>query len=597
LAVAVGFTFPPTHDSAAVVVLDGKLVFAAEEERYTRHKRSKGEPPFRSLIAALEYLRNFGIDPQDVDAFATNWDPKLLPIAWRFGEFMWSLDSSVGRANLGGGRSRARNYLSWAMRGFNWVDIARLFLTKVYAKIGAPFPHDVKIVPVMHHLAHAASAYYFSGFHSSVVVTIDGQGERDSTVVWRVDNGEFENIGHTTKEDGSLGLLYELVSEKLGFDRFEGPGKVMGLAPYGSNDRLFASRFDGLVITNGRDSPYVFADAFRTKRKMRTNEVDEMYRRISDFLAGEVDLNWNHRKEISRPAANLAWQLQHFTEETVMATAKWAKEQTGERNISLAGGVALNAKANMELLYSKMYNDLFIFPAANDAGTAIGAAAYVYEHAIGGKMRNERLEDVYLGLGYGEEIVKKVVKDSKWNAEHIGGDVTEVAKLVSRGKVVAWYQGRAELGPRALGNRSIIADPTSKTTWKKVNEIKGREFWRPLAPSVLDKDRDVYFRDAVDHRFMVLMFEMTKEGTKRAPAVSHVDNTARPQTVTKNSNPRWYNLIKAFESTNGEGIIVNTSFNLAGEPLVETPKEALSSFAIGGFDAIYLEGWLIRKHS
>ena len=239
---------------------------------------------------------------------------------------------------------------------------------------------------------------------------------------------------------------------------------------------------------------------------------------------------------------------------------------------------------------------MFVFPAANDAGGPIGAAAYVYEHVLGGKMKRQRLKNVYLGPEYDEDLVKKVVRDSKFKAEYIGEDVNAVADLVAKGQIVTWYQGRAELGPRALGNRSIIADPTRKEYWRLVNDIKGREWWRPLAPSLLDEDKDVYFKDPVSHEFMILMFRYKdEEACKRVPVTCHVDLTARPQTVTKDQNKTWYDLIKAFKDIKGEGLIMNTSFNLAGEPLVETPQEAIRSFAVKGFDAMYMQGWLIYK--
>ena len=307
-------------------------------------------------------------------------------------------------------------------------------------------------------------------------------------------------------------------------------------------------------------------------------------------------MKWDPHGEINQDAANIAWAVQRVTEEAVLATAMWAKKHTGEDKVALAGGVALNAKANMELHYARIFNDMFIFPAANDAGGPIGAAAYVYEHVLGGKMKRRRLRNVYLGPEYDDETIKKVVQDSKFKAEYIGEDVNAVADLVAKGYIVTWYQGRAELGPRALGNRSIVADPTRKEYWRLVNDIKGREWWRPLAPSLLDEDKDTYFKDPVSHEFMILMFRYKdEEACKRVPVTCHVDLTARPQTVTRDQNKTWYDLIKAFKDIKGEGLIMNTSFNLAGEPLVETPQDAIRSFALKGFDAMYMQGWLIYK--
>jgi carbamoyltransferase len=411
--------------------------------------------------------------------------------------------------------------------------------------------------------------------------------------VWKVKNGEFERISSINVRQGSIGILYEFLAERLRLGRLEGPGKVMGLAPYGKRDDTLMSKMERIIkIPEKADMPYTFASEFQKS----TLHIDRMYEDIVDFVTSGYNLDWNPRKELSTTAANLAWCTQYSAERAILATASWAKEQTGEDNLSLAGGVALNAKANMELYYSRMYNDLFVFPAANDAGGPIGAAAYVYEHVLGGKMKHGRLANVYLGNGYSNETIKKVVTDSKWKAEYVKDNVDLVAELVARGKIVTWYQGRSELGPRALGNRSIVADPTLDTTWKSVNEVKGREFWRPLSPSLLSEDKGRYFDMPTEHEFMVLMFKASQQTRELVPAVCHVDMTARPQTVTKSENELWYELIRSFKERSGVGVVMNTSFNLAGEPLVESPQDALRSFSLGGFDAIFLQGWLIRKN-
>lgn len=585
MTTVIGLTLLPSwHDNSAAAIVDGKLVFATEEERFTKHKHSLNEQPFNSLLETLHYLERLGIKPGDIDAFATSWKPSLFRIGTRLGE-TWS-EYLKTRSLFGTLPSETRGFLFHA---FDETHVTRLFLEKTYRRIGADIPSHAKIVPVEHHLAHAATAYYFSGFPSAAVLTVDGRGERDCTVVWSVRDGEFEKISSVKIEEGSIGYLYDHVSMRLNFNEYEGPGKVMGLAPYGKKDEGIASRFQELCKLECDDAPYVFADRFRMK------SIGRMYDSIADFLTDGLSLDWNPRQKPTTPVANLAWHVQDFTETIMEATARWAKQQTGENRIALAGGVALNAKANMKLHYSRMYEEMFVFPAANDAGGAIGAAAYAYEHTLGGKMRHGALDNVYLGPEYDDEYVKNVVRKGKWNAEFIGRDLNTVAHLISKGQIIVCYQGRAELGPRALGNRSIVADPTRADTWRTMNEIKGREYWRPLAPSVLQEDKEIYFRNPVDHGFMILMFQMTEEGAKRAPAICHVDMTSRPQTVTRESNELWYELISSFKGIKREGIVVNTSFNLAGDPLVETPQDALKSFALGGFDAIYLQGWLIEK--
>ncbi|WP_083805476.1 carbamoyltransferase C-terminal domain-containing protein [Vulcanisaeta moutnovskia] len=362
----------------------------------------------------------------------------------------------------------------------------------------------------------------------------------------------------------------------------------MGLAPYGQKSRYY-EKLRSYFRFDDKDYPYYISVDGSRPRVVKGDDATYMrpYRVIANSLfPGRVP--WNPRGDLNRDAVDLAWAVQAVTEEAMLRLAEWAREHTGEDRLALAGGVALNAKANMAIHYAKLFNEMFIFPAANDAGTTVGAAAYVYEHVLGGKMRNQRLRTVYLGPEYSDDEIKKIVERSRFEARYIGDDVNEVAELIAKGNVIAWYQGRAELGPRALGNRSIVADPRRREMWRLVNDIKGREWWRPLAPSLLVEDAGKYFIDPVPHQFMILMFKFREGMGEVVPAVYHVDGTARPQTVAKDENPTWYELIKAFKDLTGEGIILNTSFNLAGEPLVETPSDALKSFALGGFDVIYI---------
>ncbi|WP_243680335.1 carbamoyltransferase C-terminal domain-containing protein [Vulcanisaeta souniana] len=463
------------------------------------------------------------------------------------------------------------------------MSFAEHMIRFVVHDLGEEVPGEVRVVPVPHHLAHAASAYYFSGFTNATVLTVDGSGEFESTVVWRVKNGEFEKVVSLPTYYGSLGLLYEEVSWTIGYDHLEGPGKVMGgLAPYGQRSKYYEKLRSYFRFDDGDYPYYITVDGSRP-RVLKDADYREPYRFISNSLFnGRVP--WDPpRGDLNRDAVDLAWAVQAITEEAMLRLAEWAREHTNEQYLALAGGVALNAKANMVIHYAKLFSDLFIFPAANDAGTTVGAAAYVYEHILGGKMKRQRLRTGYLGPEYSDDEVRKVVERSRFKAEYIGDDVNEVAELVSKGYVIAWYQGRAELGPRALGNRSIVADPRRADMWRVVNNIKGREWWRPLAPpSLLVEGAGKYFIDPVPHQFMILMFRF-REGMKEVvPAVYHVDGTARPQTVAKDENPTWYELIRAFKDITGEGIILNTSFNLAGEPLVETPQNALKSYALEG---------------
>jgi Predicted carbamoyl transferase, NodU family len=549
--------------------------------------------------AFLFLRRKYGIKPRDVDAYAVNYDPRLMALGWRRRLWRWTFENLIVKGVrldlfkgniIGKGLGVLRAGLLY-LRG-DFFDLAPRFVRFVIRSIGEDAPDDIRVIPVPHHLTHAASAYYFSGFDNATVLTVDGSGEFEATVVWRVKDGEFEKVASIPTVYGSLGFLYDYVSAKIGYEGLEGPGKVMGLAPYGKPSKYY-EKLKSFIRFNDKDYPFRFD--VPGKWRVKGGNILEPYHFIANSLYPAERVPWDVNGDLHPDAVDLAWAVQAVTEETMLHLAKWAKEHVGGDKLGLAGGVALNAKANMVIHYSKTFNDMFIFPAANDAGGPIGAAAYVYEHVLGGKMKRQRLKDVYLGPEYSDEEIKKVVERGGWNAKYIGDDVNEVVDLIVKGFVVAWYQGRAELGPRALGNRSIIADPRRKDMWDIVNRIKGREWWRPLAPSLLEDDASKYFVDPVPHHFMILMYKFRPEMCEVVPAVCHVDKTARPQTVTRDQNRTWYELIKAFKDETGEGIIMNTSFNLAGEPLVETPQDAIKSFALGGFKALYLQGWLIQK--
>jgi carbamoyltransferase len=587
MPLVVGLTWPFDHDNSVAAILDGKLIFAWEEERPTRNKHAVKVPPFRSLVGLFKHIAKLGLRPTDVEAFAVNWRPDLFTFIYKNTIYYRTL-TEAGQYMTGGEKAAAM--ARWLL-GPNCASLSKYMIGRAYAAVGAPIPSRLRIIPVEHHLAHAASAYYFSGAVSAAAVTVDGSGEKDSTVIWKVKGGEFEKLMALGTPGYSLGLFYESMGDRVGYDELEGPGKMMGLAPYGGPSAAYTS-LQGFVKIQGDgqgDSPY----SISTKTGFSLHSWAGLYYAATSALVDKV--RWDPRGEMSKDAANVAWATQKLAEDAVVATARWARKNTGCDSLGLAGGVALNAKANMEVYYSDTFNDVFVFPASNDAGGSIGAAAYVYEHELGGKMEKRRLTNVYLGPEYSEEEVTSAIRDSKWTSEKIGDDVGPLVEMVAAGKVVTLFQGRSELGPRALGDRSIVADPTDDGMWKKVNKIKGREWWRPLAPSLIDAGD--YFVKGKPHEFMVMMYRFKEGLGDRVPAVKHVDGTARIQTVDGADNPLWANLIKSFGEVKGERIVVNTSFNLAGEPLVESPADALRSFTKGDFDALYISGHLIRKRA
>ncbi len=586
-----GFNWPIGHDNSVAVILDGKLVFASEEERYTRHKHARGEAPFNAFKNAFYYLKKeFDILPTDVRFFATNHDP----YAYAFGMYINTLRYTLKSAKNNNVNLSMLDTAKILFSG-QWIKTARIFLNHIYKELGYSMAKESKIIPVNHHLAHASSAYYFSGYKNrTAVITIDGIGENNATCLWDVKDGDFERVLNMELKEGSVGLLYESMSKLVGYNNLEGPGKLMGLSPYKIRNNKVLNHYERYIkILDSGDIPYTFN--FKPIRACR-NDWDVCIK-AHDQLALKLSnkVKWDKNGRVNIQAANVSYLIQHITERILLSIARWAKENVSSNNVAMAGGVALNAKANMELYYSKLFNDVFVVPAANDAGGPIGAAAYVYEHVLGNTMKNGELEDVYLGQVYNDSRINKVVRDSNFKFEYIGKDVGTVAELIAKGKVVTWYQGRSEVGPRALGNRSILANPAKKEMWAKLNKIKGREWWRPLAPSLLCNEKNKYFIHSKDHRFMTIMAKLLDNAKERVPAICHVDNTARPQMVHKNCNTTYYNMIDALKHITGEGIVINTSFNLAGEPLVETPEDAMRSFSSGGFDAMYMQGWLITR--
>ncbi len=591
----IGFNWPNFHDNAVAAILDGKLVYASEEERYTRHKHSPYELPSNALEHCYAFLKsNYSISPDAVDAYATNFDPSIYGIksrAWHsFSQISLIKDYALRNDMAEAAYSSVMQAFTRSITSrLDFVNSAKLFIKSVLSHMGMAIGLDsIKVMPVRHHLSHAASSYYFSGQKNSLALVIDGQGEKESTTAWSIKDGEFENIFSQEWNSLSFGYLYEYFSKYIGFTRLEGPGKVMGLAPYGSTNRKVEERLNSIIAKRGK---------FReVTQDIIKDSQESMYDSVAERITNsKVKMNYSDgENKLNKLACDYAHTFQSFFEKCVLEFAEEMKNNSGMKNVVLAGGSALNAKANMELHYSNMFSNMFVTPAANDSGAPIGAAAYVYSKLYG-RMDKKKMHDVYLGDSYTDKEVKLCVDRSKLKHEYIGNDISSIISEIEGGKAIAFYQGRSEFGPRALGNRSIVADPRNIKNWKSVNLMKGREWWRPLAPSVLDSSMKKYFVSPVSHEFMILMFHTTENAKENAPAINHVDMTARPQSVSSKTNKLWYDLIKGFESDTGEGIMINTSFNNAGEPLVETPEQALRSFAVSGLDSLYLQGWLIKK--
>ncbi|VVB77293.1 Uncharacterised protein [uncultured archaeon] len=601
--IAVGFTWPLGWDNSVAAIVDGRLVFASEEGRHTRQRMSMREPPANAFFAMFRFLeKEHGIKPRDIDTFAVNRDPSkmnLMGKTWALASASNSVYSFTSSASftdhIDFGMGRFAGALGKSViTGRPSTEMARLFIEAIYRRMGLSAPERMRVIPVDFHLSYAASAHYFSG-HSSDAVILPVDRERESATVWSVKGGEFEKLLSMPRRLGSIKLLYGKAAVLSGL----GPGLGLGLVPYGARDGKLRERFMSIIKSSDR-LPYYFEykDLFKRSplRSALANDYarERTYALMKELLRG-MDFKWKANGEINRQAADLALCVQDVTDGLMMRLARWAKENTGERKLSLAGSIAMNSRSNMKISDSKLFSDVFAFTASNDGGGVPGAAAYVYEHVLGGRMRRDIPGEFRLGPKYGEERVKKAVLRGKWNASNVGDDLGEVAEIAAKGGVVCWFNGRSEFGARALGGRSVIADPTRSGAWRKVNDITGRKWWRPLAPSVRYEDMKRYFGNSASVPAMMQTLRLTDKGAARLPAVNAPDGIIEVQSVKKRENERWYGLIGSFGEISGEEAIVNTGFHLGNEPFVETPEDAIRSFGLGGFDAMYIDGWLLRK--
>jgi len=582
------------HDSAAVLIKDGELVAAAEEERFSRKKH---DFDFPSL--AIDFcLKTAGISANDLD-YVTYYEKPVV----KFERILTVALSSFPRS----WKTFGESMITW------WGN--KLWMKNIIMeKIEVP---PEKIIFIDHHMSHAASALFASPFEEAAILTIDGVGEWTTASIgygkasWEFGNVNEIKLTHEQRFPHSLGLLYSTFTAFLGFRVNNGEYKVMGMAPYGNPDYvdnihkiikvfddgsfwLDMSYFSYHYSTNHSYSKK-FTDLFG---KPRIHEEEF----ITPKMDPRVDPNSPKAKE-NQHYADIAASIQLVTEEVILKMARAVQKQTGSKNLCYAGGVALNSKANGRILAETPFEQMFIQPAAGDAGGALGAALYAY-HILLGKPRRFVQEHNYWGASYSNAEIIEAVKTSGFSYEEIDDNELLIQKVVDdiiEGKVIGWYQGRFEYGPRALGNRSIIADPRTQEMKDIVNsKIKFREPFRPFAPVILEEEAARFFpglKDVEKHyppRFMLTVCAYDEKEGKKVPAVNHM-GTGRLQTVRKDWNPRYYRLVELFKKATGVPVLINTSFNLRGEPIVNTPANALSTFSNSGIDTLVIENILVRK--
>ena len=582
------------HDSAAVLLRDGQLVAAVQEERFSRIKHDAAFP-----AQAIDYcLAKAGIGPGDVD-YAVFYEKPFLK-AERLATSVLAEYPKTFRL--------FRDGMNHLLKEKLWV--------KEYIRRHLGIDPN-RILFVEHHLSHAASALYTSPFEQAAILTIDGVGEWTTATMGRgsADWGQGASnsiaLSHELRFPHSLGLLYSVFTAFLGFEVNEGEYKVMGMAPFGRPKyvdkikKVLELRDDGSLWLD----PAYMSFPYHTKRAF-TKRLEELFGPARDPKARFVTAKTSLYDDPNPPTklelglnqyyADIAASLQQVTEEVMIAMARHVHRTTGLTKLCLAGGVALNCVANYKVLRATPFDEIYVQPAAGDAGGALGAALYAY-HVLLGKPRAFVMDHAYWGKTYPDSLIVDTLREENVAFEAIDNDdkvLDRVVDSLQAGEVIGWYHGAFEWGPRALGARSIIANPTRKEMQDIVNiKIKFREPFRPFAPSVLAEKASQFFDlgEAAKHyptRFMLYVSQVTSD---RIPAITHVDGSSRPQAVHRDVSPRYHRLIEKFGEASGVPLVMNTSFNLKGEPIVSAPIDALNTFRRSGMDMLVLENVIVRK--
>jgi carbamoyltransferase len=554
-------------DSAATLICDGTVVAAAEEERFSRVKHHSGFP-FHAVAYCLEEA---GIGIADVQHVAHYWKPWIIVRKAAMAAKAAAISPAMARA-------RADRVVGTGSNYFGMLGVPRL----IRRHFG---PSDFKFHYLEHHPTHAASAFFVSPFESAAILTLDGTGE-ETTTMFSHGQGNVITPLKRIKIPHSLGQFYSSVTAFLGFDMFQGDEwKVMGLAAYGKPE--FQDFLSSRVLTMHGD------DDFKVNVRVLDHHMAKRYQ----FSEEAVRVMGEPRPpggELTERHQNIAASAQKVLEDVVLRLLDNLHDRTGEENLCLAGGVAFNSVMNGRITQESPFERVFIQPVAGDAGCSLGAAFMLYNQVLG-RPRTFQMHHAYYGPSFSPEACASALDDAGLEYQTLSDDVLlpRVARIIADGGIVGWFQGRMEFGPRALGNRSFLADPRRADMRELLNDkVKLREWFRPLAPSMVEEASvDVFGHPHYDP-FMITVIDVTDEQRLRLPSIVHVDGTARPQTVRREVNPRYWRLLREFEKLSGVPVLLNTSFNVQ-EPIVCTPSDAVRTFLGANFDALVLENHLV----
>lgn len=555
------------HDPAAAILIDGKIIAAAEEERFIREKHAIGKPCRKSIEFCLKEAK---LKPADVDAVAFPWSFEAFnKKKWPY--VLKTIFSEPSRA-----------YKVIAKSGKKNRDIRNMVFSML-KETGIDIPAE-KVFFVEHHIAHASSAYHLSGYDKAAIMSIDGSGEFASTLFASGENGKITKIKEIDLPD-SLGRFYSTMTAYLGFDPNDGEYKLMGMAPYGD-----ASKVDMTGIISYDDRGFKINPEYVWPIRSRRYRPDSMIPKKLVERFGPP----REGDDLQEPYIHIAAATQKIFEDIVIRLMEnyLGRDLKETGTLVFAGGCALNVSLNRKLLKHPLVKRLFVQPASHDAGTPLGGAVYVSQK-LGDHI--SAMENVYLGPSFKNEEIEAVLKRRDVGYRRSANIEEETAGLLVSDKVVGWFQGRMEFGPRALGNRSILGNPAIRGTSDRINEmVKFREKWRPFCPSILEE----YAEDIIGIKkapFMTISCEVNKAWKDRIPEVVHVDGSARPQTVNKKDNPRFYGLIRKFYDKTGIPVLINTSLNRRGEPMVSSPDDAVGMYLGSGLDHLAIGDFLVSR--
>lgn len=549
------------HDSTACLLVDGKIAVAIEEERLTRDKHTRAFPR-RAIDRCLAVA---GLNSSDVDAVAVSIKPSKD----------WSKKVVYGLAHPAG----APRFVTHEIGG-NWVKQSGFW--RWYRDTWPNSGPRIWFVP--HHIAHAAGTFLISPYDEAAIISLDGSGEWSTTLIGHGSGTQISCFSQNYFPN-SLGYFYEAPTEFCGFRSNYDEGKTMGLAPFGDPevygstvDRMIAVDADGAIRMDMR----FFEHQFWRNRRCSPKFIEAFGspRKGKDFDA-------NHK--------NVAAAFQKVLEERALSLCAILRKRTKSRYLIIAGGVALNSVMNGRILREAGFDDIYVMPAAGDNGTAIGAAFYVYNTLL----KQPRVfvhDDPFLGTSYSDEHIGNVISECKLSAKRHNDIASVSAQMLADGAILGWFQGRMEIGPRALGNRSILANPTLPYMKDKINaEVKHREAFRPFAPSVMVEAKDKYFDIIGESPVMLKVCPVRPEMRGLLPAITHVDGSARLHTVSRTVNPLFHDVLEKFGALTGTPVLLNTSFNIQGEPIIESPMDAIRCLFSTGLDALAIGSFLISK--